>query len=196
MNNRINELLEEIRALEEALAETIKTQELEFYYRLEGTRVRFEKAVKQAHKKFKVGSLVWLARSNPRNLISAPFIYFMIIPFSFLDFSVTVYQWICFPLYRIARVKRSNYIAIDRHQLSYMNSFEKLNCTYCGYVNGLVAYIREITARTEQYWCPVKHARKILDPHRRYNRFADFGDPQGYQEHIQTMREQLTKNDE
>lgn len=191
MTSRINQLLEEIRTLEEDLAEAIKTQELEFYYRLEGTRVRFEKAVKQAHKKLKVGSLAWLAQSSPRNLISAPIIYFMIIPFAVLDICVTIYQWTCFPLYRIARVKRSDHIAIDRHKLSYLNSLEKFNCVYCGYMNGLIAYTREIASRTEQYWCPVKHARKILDPHRRYHRFADFGDPQDHHQHVREMRKQL-----
>ncbi len=78
---------------------------------------------------------------------------------------------------------------IDRHHLSYLNSMEKLNCVYCGYVNGLIGYMREIAARTEQYWCPIKHAKKILDPHRRYARFADFGDPKEYHQHVNRMRD-------
>ncbi len=76
-------------------------------------------------------------------------------------------------------------------QGSYLNSIEKFNRVYCGYVNGLIAYAREIVPRTEQYWCPIKHARKVLDPHRRYARFADFGDSQELHERIQRMRESL-----
>lgn len=191
MSTRISELLEEIREREEELAEVIKTQETEFFYRLEGTRVKFERAVRQAHRQLRVGTFRWLAQSSPRNIISAPFIYFMIVPFAFLDLALSVYQRVCFPLYRIARVRRRSYIVIDRHHLSYLNSMEKLNCAYCGYANGLIAYTREIAARTEQYWCPVKHAKRILDPHRRYARFSDFGDSKGYQRHTQKMRDRL-----
>ena len=65
---------------------------------------------------------------------------------------------------------------IDRHRLAYLNAIEKANCVYCGYANGLLAYVREVTARTEQYWCPIRHARPIRAPHRHYQRFFDYGD--------------------
>ena len=191
MNSRISELLEEIREREEELEEAIKTHEVAFLYRLEGTKVRFERTVMQAHRRLKVGIFHWLRASSPRNLVSVPVIYAMIVPFVLLDLAISGYQLLCFPLYRIAKVERRKYIAVDRHRLSYLNSIEKLNCDYCGYVNGLVAYAREIVARTEQYWCPVKHARKILDPHRRYARFADFGDSDAYQRHVKRMRDMV-----
>ena len=41
-------------------------------------------------------------------------------------------------------------MVIDRYALSYLNVIEKLNCVYCEYVNGLIAYVQEIAARTEQ----------------------------------------------
>ena len=185
MSTRIAELLEEIREREEELEDLIRTREAQLIYTLEGTRVRFEEAVRKAHRQVRVGALRWLRDSKPRNILSAPVIYAMIIPFAFLDLCVTIYQWVCFPLYGIARVERGKYIVIDRHQLSYLNTIERLNCTYCGYVNGLVSYVREIVARTEQYWCPIKHARKVLDPHHRYRRFAAFGDADAYREALQ-----------
>ena len=191
MNSRISELLEEIREREEELEDAIKTHEVTFLYRLEGTKVKFERTVAQAHRRLKVGIFRWLRASNPRNVISAPVIYAMIIPFVLLDLTISVYQLICFPLYRIAKVNRQKYIAVDRHRLSYLNSIEKLNCVYCGYVNGLIAFSREIVARTEQYWCPIKHARKVLDSHRRYARFADFGDSEAYYLHLKRMRDML-----
>lgn len=49
--------------------------------------------------------------------------------------------------------------------LSYLNAIEKLNCVYCGYGNGVIAYGREIIARTEQFWCPIKHASKAAGEH-------------------------------
>lgn len=188
MNSRITELLEEIREREEELEEALRTQQVDFFYRLEGTRVRFERRINEANRRLRVGIFRWLAESKPRNIASAPVIYSMIVPFVFLDLMISIYQLVCFPLYRIAKVRRRKYIAIDRHSLSYLNGIEKLNCIYCGYVNGLIAYAREIVARTEQYWCPIKHARKILDPHRRYARFADFGDSGDYHAHLAKMR--------
>ena len=184
MKTRVAELLEEIREREEELEELIKTHEARFIYKLEGNKVRFEKTVREVQESLKVGLFRWLRDSNPRNVLSAPVIYSMIFPFLLLDICVSLYQWLCFPLYRIGKVKRNKYIVIDRHQLSYLNSIEKLNCAYCGYVNGLISYAREIVARTEQYWCPIKHAHKVLDSHRRYSRFTEFGDAEAYREHI------------
>lgn len=189
MKSRITELLEEIREREEELEEVIKTHEAEFLYRFEGAKIKFEQQIEEANRKLKVNLFHWFRASSPRNLASAPFIYAMIIPFMFLDLCISIYQLICFPLYQIAKVNRHKYIMIDRHHLSYLNSMEKLNCVYCGYVNGLIGYMREITARTEQYWCPIKHAQKILDPHRRYARFADFGDPKEFHQHVNRMRD-------
>jgi hypothetical protein len=59
-------------------------------------------------------------------------------------------------------------VVIDRHRLGYLNPVQKLNCVFCGYGNGVIAYAREITARTEQYWCPIKHALKVKGSHDRY----------------------------
>lgn len=173
-------MLEEIREREEELEDLLRTQEAKFLYQLEGKKIRFEEAVRQAQIKLKIGLLRWLRESNPRNVLSAPVIYSMLIPFMLVDLCITIYQWLCFPLYRIGKVRRDKYIVIDRHQLSYLNSIEKFNCVYCGYVNGLIGYAREIVSRTEQYWCPIKHANKLLDPHRRYTRFATFGDAEEY----------------
>lgn len=193
MKSRISELLEEIRAREEELEDAIKTHEVEFLYRLEGTKIKFDQAVEQAHRKLKVGIFQWLKKSNPLNVLSAPIIYSMIFPFMLLDLTISIYQLICFPLYKIQKVDRKKNIIIDRQHLSYLNSIEKLNCMYCGYINGLLTYSREIVARTEQYWCPIKHAKKILDPHRRYSHFADFGDPKSNHQHIMKMRDLLLK---
>jgi hypothetical protein len=166
---------------------------VKFLFSVDGTRVRFERSVAEAHARLRTGILRWLGDISARNVISAPVIYAMIFPFLVLDLAVTPYQFACFPLYRIPRVRRSRFIILDRHQLDYLNGIEKLNCVYCGYANGLMGYVREIVARTEQYWCPVKHARKIIDPHRRYARFADFGDADEYRTHVRRMRESLAQ---
>lgn len=57
-----------------------------------------------------------------------------------------------------------------------MNTIEKINCAYCSYGNGVLGYAREIGSRTEQYWCPIKHARRVIAAQERYNLYADYGD--------------------
>jgi len=86
------------------------------------------------------------------------------------------YQATCFPIYGISRVRRSDYIVFDRRHLAYLNFIEKFDCLYCSYGNGLMAYATEIFARTEQYFCPIKHAQKVLGKHARYKYFLDYGD--------------------
>lgn len=191
MNSSISELTDKIAKLEKQLLDELDKKQEEFKYHLEGTRVKFEQEILEAHRKLKIGMLRYLFTSTVRNIISSPFIYGMVIPIAIFDITITAYQHICFRLYGIRRVKRSDYIVMDRHQLAYLNGIEKLNCLYCGYGNGVVAYSREVIARTEQYWCPIKHARKVVGSHRRYNKFADYGDAENYQEQLIKLRDEL-----
>jgi len=196
MTSRITELVDKIAKLENQLREEMKEQQEEFQYKLQGKKVEFEEAVIEAHRRFKIAILPWLGSSTLRSIISVPFIYAMIIPLAFLDLMVTIYQHICFRLYNIALVDRSNYVVMDRHQLAYLNGIEKFNCVYCGYGNGVIAYTREIVARTEQYWCPIKHARRVVGTHRRYNKFVAFGDAEGYQARRIELRDELKPKEE
>jgi hypothetical protein len=109
--------------------------------------------------------LPWLRSSTIRNVVSSPFIYSMLIPIAFMDITVTIYQNICFRLYGISLVKRSRYVVMDLQKLVYLNGIEKFNCLSCGYGYGVISYTREIIARTEQYWCPIKHARRVVGSH-------------------------------
>jgi hypothetical protein len=129
--------------------------------------------------------------SSVASLLTTPVIYSLLLPFALLDIWVTLYQWACFPIYGIARVRRRRYVVIDRHKLAYLNGIEKVNCVYCGYANGVVAYVREIAARTEQYWCPIRHARMIPTPHTRYHLFFDYGDAKAYRHALPRLRRAL-----
>ncbi|MEZ5573838.1 MAG: hypothetical protein R3E64_17760 [Halioglobus sp.] len=191
MNKQVQELIGQIRQLENELRTLLQEQEEKISYQMEGSRIRFDSAVKAAHARVKTGLLTWLRHSNPKSFLSAPFVYAMIVPIAFFDISLTIYQIICFRLYDIPRVKRSDYIVVDRHHLAYLNVIEKLNCIYCGYGNGVMGYAREITSRTEQYWCPIKHARKILDPHPLYKTFLNYGDAEDYPVRLVGFRDSL-----
>jgi hypothetical protein len=132
---------------------------------------------------------------HARSILSAPFIYAMIVPIAFLDLCFSFYQTLCFRLYGIERVDRRAFVAVDRHHLEFLNPLEKLNCAYCGYSNGVLAFTREIAARTEQYWCPIKHARRVLGPHDRYAAFVEFGGEDDYQDALETLRSALRYSD-
>lgn len=195
MSNKVSDLLEKIKKLETELESELEEQATKFKYRVEGTSVLFDEAVAAAHRKLRVSIPRWLRSSLLRNIASAPVIYAMVVPIAFMDFTVTLYQHICFRLYNISRVDRSKYIVMDRHQLSYLNGIEKLNCLYCGYGNGVMAYSREIIARTEQYWCPIKHARKVLGTHKRYSKFLAYGDAEGYETKALKFRDAMADED-
>ena len=191
MPSRIDELLERIVALERELElEFARTRE-EWRYRIAAGRVRFEREVHDAHRRLKQGIPRFLRESSIPNLLTAPVIYLMVIPIALLDAWITVYQAVCFPVYGITRVRRGSFVVIDRQHLAYLNAIEKLNCVYCGYANGVFAYVREIAGRTEQYWCPIRHAKRIRAPHEYYRRFVDYGDAEGYHRELPALRTEL-----
>jgi hypothetical protein len=123
-----------------------------------------------------------------RQLVSAPFVYGLIAPIALLDAAVTGYQAVCFPLWRMPRVRRSEHLIIDRQKLPYLNGAQKLNCFYCGYANGVLSYAREVASRTEQYWCPIKHSTEPPKPHPRYAAFVDYADAAGFAQRADMLR--------
>jgi hypothetical protein len=188
MNDRIAELLAQMAALERDLHTAVQSQESKMFFQIKGKRVEFERSVQAAHRKLKKSFFRWLVTDRPQNLITGPVIYAMIVPLLLLDACVSFYQWACFPIYGIVKVQRGDYIVFDRRHLAYLNSIEKFHCTYCEYGTGLMAYMGEILARTEQYFCPIKHAHKILGTHTRYNRFLEYGEADAYEAKLEEFR--------
>jgi Zn ribbon nucleic-acid-binding protein len=176
MNPDINALLEKISRMEEELEAEFARRRSLFHYHFERNKVLFEQEIQRHHRGLRQGIGAFLKGTRLRDLVSALTTYAMILPLVFLDLFLWMYQHTSFAIWRIPRVARKDYIVIDRHQLAYLNGIEKLNCVYCGYANGLAAYFREVAARTEQYWCPIKHARRIQAAHPRYALFTDYGD--------------------
>ncbi|MEN8142919.1 MAG: hypothetical protein ABFQ82_04910 [Thermodesulfobacteriota bacterium] len=184
----LQDLLEQIKLLEKELYEEIQKKQEEYYYIIRGKKVRFEKAARRQHKALVTHIHTYLWHSKVRNIVSVPFIWACLPPALFMDLVLSVFQAISFTLYRIPKVKRSEYIIIDRHSLAYLNVIEKINCVYCGYFSGVIAYVQEIAARTEQYWCPIKHARRVGNIHSRYNKFMEYGDAKKYKEGLGKIR--------
>ncbi len=193
MKDKIRQLLKQISALEAELNTALDEQEKLVRYSIEGGRVVFENAVREAHLKLKprMNFLIWFLTVRPQNFLTMPVIYGMLVPLAVLDLCVSIYQLTCFPIYGITRVKRGNYILMDRQYLAYLNTIEKLDCMYCGYAVGMLGYASEIIARTEQYFCPIKHARKMLSAHARYAHFLDYGEADDFHVKLEKFRSEL-----
>lgn len=193
MTDRIQQLLDQMTTLEDELRVALRDQPSTIFFQIKGKRVEFEKSVEAAQRKLKTNFFRWLVTNRPQNLLTGPIIYSMIIPLLVTDFFISFYQISCFPIYGIKKVHRGDYIIFDRQHLSYLNFIEKFHCTYCAYGTGMIAYISEIVARTEQYFCPIKHARKIIATHSRYQQFLDYGDAENYAAKLEDYRQALAK---
>ena len=191
MDAQIAGIIDRIHVLEAELELAFAKRRLTLAYTVKKRLEDVEEQVLKRHRELKTSLSGYILGARPLMLITAPAIYSILIPFALLDLFVSLYQLACFPVYGIARVRRGDYIVIDRAQLAYLNLIEKVNCAYCSYGNGVIAYVREVAARTEQYWCPIKHARRILGNHDRYRQFADYGDGETYQRELQALRTKL-----
>jgi len=189
----LDDVLRQLRATQRELDHEIDRLLTEgreqFRYNVERGRVVFERGMRSLHRQQRKGLLRYLRETPIAFILSAPLIYGMFIPLVLLDLSLTIFQHVCFRIYGIPRVRRGDYLIIDRHHLGYLNAIERVNCVYCGYSNQLIEYAREVAGRAEQFWCPIKHARRTLDPHRRTGRFVDYGDAAGYGARLEPLRQ-------
>lgn len=180
MNSDIAALIDKIHGLEDELEGQLAKRRAELRVGLEQGRAMFEAELLRRHRELRTRLSKYILNARPMVVVTAPIIYSLILPLVLLDIFVTIYQAACFPVYGIEKVRRADYLIFDRYHLAYLNALEKLNCAYCSYANGLIAYAREIASRTEQYWCPIKHARRVIGAHPRYSQFEDFGDAEGF----------------
>jgi len=192
-NNEIDELVRRLVRLEDDIERRFEAERERFEYHIEQRRAVFTADVLRRHRRIRTGILTFLRRSPLGALLVSPAIYGLIVPIALLDLAVSLYQRVCFPVWGMARVKRADYVILDRHRLAYLNGIEKLNCLYCGYANGVIAYTRDVAARTEQYWCPIRHALRVRSPHPRYRNFVDYGDAESYRARLETLRDAVRK---
>lgn len=188
MNKRIEELHKKIRELEGELETELSATAQKLRYNFFKERVRFEESAIKYHRKARRTLYQIFSRTALSHFLLAPVIYSLLLPLLLIDLWATLYMHITFPFYRLPKVKRRRHMVIDRQHLQYLNIFEKINCVYCGYANGLVSYLREIAGLTESYWCPIKHAKRINSAHKYYEGFEDYGDADGFHERMDRLR--------
>ena len=189
MTPQLDMLMEKLRDVQAEIEVELARRREELRFHLENRRIVFETEVLRLHREIKVGLARYIREAKPLVVLTAPVIYSMIVPIFLLDVAVMAYQAICFPAYGIPKVSRRDYLVFDRNHLAYLNALEKINCAYCSYANGAIAFMREVASRTEIYWCPIKHARRVLGPHPHYHGFADFGDAEGYRAKLAQLKD-------
>jgi hypothetical protein len=150
--NKLEEIIEQIKNLEQELLQELQQKQDEYFYIIKGKRVRFEEETRRYHRTLVTNIRTYLAEASILNILTFPI------------------------------------IVIDHQNLAYLNWIEKMNCIYCSYFNGLIAWIQEIGARSEQYWCPIKHARKLSSIHGRYHKFISYGDSNNFQQRYEHVR--------
>jgi hypothetical protein len=165
----LQEMLLDLRALERDLGATILRKEHEL--------------LAKAH----------AASPAPTNrwTLGAPLLFACVLPAALFDAAVAFYQKVCFPVYGIPQVRRGDYIVSDREAFSGLPLLERLSAAAIGYVRGVLAFTGEAAGRTEQFWCPIKHARALAGVHSRYDRFFDFGDETAWREGLRHLRKEF-----
>ena len=193
MNDKIKEIVEEIEAMKLKLAEEIADQESHIRYEIHNGYVKFENEVLDKQKKNMKNLLTWFREVPLLHFLSAPIIYGMVIPSVLFDMTIFIYQNVVFRIFKFEFIKRSDYIVFDHQYLGYLNPVEKLNCLYCSYVNGLMQYASAIAGRTELYFCPIKHAKKVATEHNYYDAVLTYCDGEDYQKNLKALRNKLQK---
>ncbi len=188
MSDSLDLLLEKMHLLEKEIIRELQKKEVDFFYQVRQGKVRFTGEAMARHRLLVKRFSAFVRGSRFMVMLTAPVIWACLIPVALLDLAITIYQAVCFPVYGIPKVKRSDYQRPDRRHLAYLNWVEKLNCEYCSYANGVISAAAEIAGRTEQYWCPIKHALRMKSMHSRYRFFFDYGDAEQYRKQVETLR--------
>ena len=142
-----------------------------------------------------LGLWALVKRSRPINLITGPMIYSVIVPLLLLDAFVSLYQLLCFPIYKVKSFRRSDFIVFDRQELKYLDWISKFHCTYCAYAVGLIGFVSAVIGATEAYFCTIKHhSKKSHGPVRKY-RFVAYeqSDDFDFDLRLNGMREAMMK---
>lgn len=188
MNDKLPSLLDKLQQLERELVDEIQKKKTQFGYEVRDRQAHFTAAVTLQHRKLAKTIASYVRESTLFNVLTAPVVWVILLPVVMLHIMASIFQCLCFPIYGIPKVRHSDYIVMDRRLLKYLNPLERLNCGYCEYTNGVLAYVQEIAGRTEQYWCPIKHAIGLRTRHSRYAHFLDFGDAEQYRQRIEQVR--------
>jgi hypothetical protein len=195
MNERLESILSKMSQLEQEFHGELKSCEERFQQCFVASVAELKRSAQDAQQRLGQKTSKLSTLQFWKQLASIPFIYVMIVPLVFMDFMLTIYQQVCFRLYGVPLARRGEHFIIDRQLLDNLNLVDKLNCIFCGYGSGIFSYGREIVSKTEQYWCPIKHAQKTHAAAARYSEFLEYGDTEEYHNKVAEYREDLKKEE-
>jgi hypothetical protein len=193
MNDKINNMIADIETMKAKLGEEIAKQEDHASYEIKNGYVKFEKEIFARQQENMKSLWQWFTETPLLHLLSSPVVYMMVFPAMLLDVMLFIYAKVVSNIFKFSFPPRKEYVVFDRQYLGYLNSMEKLNCMYCSYFNGLMAYASAIASRTEYYFCPIKHAKKVAYKHEYYDAFLGYGEEEKYQERLKKLREKTLK---
>jgi len=191
MTDKIKVLMEELEEKKRQLRDEIAKEEKRITFEIRNGSVIFEQDILAKQKVHMKALRAWFRETPLIQLLCAPVIYGMVIPAVILDVSLFLYKTVVGKVFKIKFAGRDEYIVFDRQYLGYLNSIEKFNCMYCSYFNGLMHYATAIAGRTELYFCPIRHAKKIAYEHPFHDKFFNYADGEAYQERLKELREEM-----
>lgn len=97
--------MDKITILENELIEELQKQEEDFSYEIRKRKVYCEENSIIQHREYVKRVLSYISDAPIKHMISAPFIWSCVVPALLMDITVSVYQWVCFPIYGIPKVK-------------------------------------------------------------------------------------------
>ncbi|NIQ02656.1 MAG: hypothetical protein GWO19_20285, partial [Nitrospinaceae bacterium] len=100
----------------------VQKKEREFYYHIQRKKVSFERETRKRHRRLVKKIHRYLRDASVLNILTAPVIWLCLVPAVLMDAVISMYQAICFPVYGIPKVRRDDYIVVDRHYLQYLNA--------------------------------------------------------------------------
>ncbi|MFA5831409.1 MAG: hypothetical protein WC878_06265 [Candidatus Paceibacterota bacterium] len=140
-------------------------------------------------KQEKIGSWALIKKAGIWKIAASLALYAGVFAVVLLDLFVTVYQHTCFRVYKISIVARNRYFTFDASHFAELNLAQRINYALGSYCTGVIARTREVFSLTEKYWCPIKHAKKVLGYHDKYDEFAEFGNPEEfYKKYMEARR--------
>ena len=182
-------LMDKMRSVEAEIETELAKRREEMRFSFEKRRIVFEQEALRIHLAIKTRASRYLIEANPLIVLSAPVIYSLIVPIALArhlghGLSGDLFSDLQNPEGAPPRLPgvRPSPSGLSQHH-------RKFNCAYCSYCNGAIAFVREVASRTEVYWCPIKHARRVLGPHPHYAGFADFGDAEGFRKQLDQMKD-------
>jgi hypothetical protein len=102
----VERIVRRLHEAEEDLQREVHEQQRRWRFEVHRGRVRFDRGIRDAHRRMKQGIPAYIREGSLLSLVTAPVVYSLIVPLLVLDVWTTVYQCVCFPIYGVPRVHR------------------------------------------------------------------------------------------